>query len=538
MKIHRSLLAVIALFLSIGCTELVDRSYDRIIAEQFDATDQDLASLVGSAYINWRDVILNWDGFHRAQELSADQLVIPARPNGWVDGGVYRRIHEHKWTSDEGIVVQVWNRAYAGITNCNRIIYQIESNIIPIDPEALESTISELKVLRASYYYVLLDLYGNVPIITQFDVPVGFLPEQSSRREVYDFIVGELVENVDHLSESNDQSTYGKFNKWAGYALLAKLYLNAEVYKSEAEWEKAIQAADMVINSGLYALEASQRNVFVTNNENSKEIIFAIPFDENYVTEWNAFDLHMQTLQPGSQATYNLISTPWGGICAIPQFIDTYDPDDLRLINGWIQGPQLTASGEPIIASLGTLAGQPLSFVNEVPGIDYSEEIHGYRLGKFEIKQNANVQLSNDWPLLRYADVLLMKAESLLRLGNIEEAAALVTEVRERNFPQNPEKASVSGADLLGGSNYSYGLDNRQENTVEGGDDIKFGRFLDELSWEFAQEGRRRQDLIRFGVFTTKSWLNHSPNGDDKILFPLPRIALNTNPNLTQNPGY
>lgn len=538
MKIHRSLLAVIALFLSIGCTELVDRSYDRIIAEQFDATDQDLASLVGSAYINWRDVILNWDGFHRAQELSADQLVIPARPNGWVDGGVYRRIHEHKWTSDEGIVVQVWNRAYAGITNCNRIIYQIESNIIPIDPEALESTISELKVLRASYYYVLLDLYGNVPIITQFDVPVGFLPEQSSRGEVYDFIVGELVENVDHLSESNDQSTYGKFNKWAGYALLAKLYLNAEVYKSEAEWEKAIQAADMVINSGLYALEASQRNVFVTNNENSKEIIFAIPFDENYVTEWNAFDLHMQTLQPGSQATYNLISTPWGGICAIPQFIDTYDPDDLRLINGWIQGPQLTASGEPIIASLGTLAGQPLSFVNEVPGIDYSEEIHGYRLGKFEIKQNANVQLSNDWPLLRYADVLLMKAESLLRLGNIEEAAALVTEVRERNFPQNPEKASVSGADLLGGSNYSYGLDNRQENTVEGGDDIKFGRFLDELSWEFAQEGRRRQDLIRFGVFTTKSWLNHSPNGDDKILFPLPRIALNTNPNLIQNPGY
>jgi len=538
MKIHRSLLAVIALFLSIGCTELVDRSYDRIIAEQFDATDQDLASLVGSAYINWRDVILNWDGFHRAQELSADQLVIPARPNGWVDGGVYRRIHEHKWTSDEGIVVQVWNRAYAGITNCNRIIYQIESNIIPIDPDALESTISELKVLRASYYYVLLDLYGNVPIITQFDVPVGFLPEQSSRGEVYDFIVGELVENVDHLSESNDQSTYGKFNKWAGYALLAKLYLNAEVYKSEAEWEKAIQAADMVINSGLYALEASQRNVFVTNNENSKEIIFAIPFDENYVTEWNAFDLHMQTLQPGSQATYNLISTPWGGICAIPQFIDTYDPDDLRLINGWIQGPQLTASGEPIIASLGTLAGQPLSFVNEVPGIDYSEEIHGYRLGKFEIKQNANVQLSNDWPLLRYADVLLMKAESLLRLGNIEEAAALVTEVRKRNFPQNPEKASVSGADLLGGSNYSYGLDNRQENTVEGGDDIKFGRFLDELSWEFAQEGRRRQDLIRFGVFTTKSWLNHSPNGDDKILFPLPRIALNTNPNLTQNPGY
>ncbi|MDN3670700.1 RagB/SusD family nutrient uptake outer membrane protein [Echinicola jeungdonensis] len=524
---------------SVSCIELKEESYDRIIADQFESTEEDLASLVGSAYVNWRDVMLQWDGLHRAQEVSADQLVIPARPNGWVDGGVYRRIHEHKWTTDDGIVVQNWNRSYSGITNCNRVIYQIESGIVPVSDELKATTLAELKVLRASYYYVLIDLYGNVPIVTEFDVPVGFLPEQSNRTEVYNFIISEITENIDLLSEENDQSTYGTFNKWAAYALLAKMYLNAEVYTGTPAWDKCLEACDAIINSGAgYALEGNQSDVFRTENEGSPEIIFAIPFDENYVTEWNAFDLHMQTLQPGNQATYNLQNTPWGGICAIPQFIDTFDPDDSRLKRNWIQGQQYKANGDPIYCSLGSLVGEPLAYINELPGIDYSEEIHGFRLGKFEIAQDAKVQLSNDWPLFRYADILMMKAESLLRTGNAEAAAALVTEVRSRNFTANPEKATVTGQELMEGSRYAYGLQNQQEETFEGGADIMYGRFLDELGWEFAQEGRRRQDLIRFGVFTEKSWLNHKPNGDYRALYPIPRLALNTNPNLQPNPDY
>jgi len=538
MKKTTYLLILSITILFSGCLELKDTSYNQLIAEQFDPTEDDLAALVGSAYVNWRDVILNWDGFHRSQELAGDQLVIPARPNGWVDGGVYRRYHEHRWTPDDGIVVSVWNRAFAGITNCNRIIYQIESGGIPLDPTLIESTIAEVKVLRASYYYVLLDMYGNVPIITDFDVPQGFLPDQRTRREVFDFVVEELRENADKLTEESNRRTYGKFNKWAAYTLLSKIYLNAEVYTGSPMWEECRDLTAIIINSGTYSLEALQSNVFITNNENSREIIFAIPFDENYVTEWNAFDLHMQTLQPANQATYNLIGTPWGGICAIPQFIETYDEDDLRLTRGWIKGQQYSAAGDILRGSLGAFAGQPLVYINELPGIDYSEEIHGFRLGKFEIKQNALVQLSNDWPLLRYADVLLMHAESELRLGNSETAAAIVSEVRARNFPDNPNKAEVSGEELLQGSSYAYGLQNQQQTTFEGGADIMYGRFLDELGWEFAQEGRRRQDMIRFGAFTTKSWLNHRPNGLDKRIYPLPRIALNTNPNLVQNPGY
>ncbi|TWW00742.1 RagB/SusD family nutrient uptake outer membrane protein [Chitinophaga pinensis] len=521
-----------------SCTKLKDDSYNQIIAGQFEPTAQDLASLVGAAYVNWRIVLNGWNGYARIQEATSDEAVVPARPNGWVDGGIYRRLHEHKWTSDDDVTINTWGRTYAGITNCNRVIYQLESGAIPVT-SGKEETLAELKVLRASYYYVLCDVYGNVPVVTDFNVPDGFLPEQRTRKEVYDFIIKEIKDNISLLSDKNDKSTYGKFNKWAAYALLAKMYLNAEVYTGTAAWSDCITACDAIINSGKgFILEPIQRNLFVTENENSKEIIFALPFDETYVTDWNAFDIHMQTLQPASQATYNLKSTPWGGICAIPQFINTFDPDDARYRDNWIKGQQYSAAGEPLNCTMGAYTGKPLAFVNEVPGIDLSEEIHGFRLGKFEIKQNANVQLSNDWPLFRYADILMMKAESLLRDGKAAAAADLVTEVRRRNFTDHPEKAIVTAADLVKGSVYNYGLRNHLNQTIEGGDNVQYGRFLDELGWEFNQEDRRRQDMIRFKVFTKKAWFSHSPNGDYRTLFPIPRIEINKNGNLKQNTGY
>lgn len=427
---------------------------------------------------------------------------------------------------------------YAGINNCNRVLYQIESGSIPVT-EGKEETIAELKVLRASYYYMLCDLYGNVPIMTKYDVPEGFIPEQSTRQQVFDFVIQEVTENMNLLSEEKGGMAYGRFNRWAAWALLAKMYINAEVYTGTARWQECIDACNKIIETGLFDLDANQRDVFATNNENAKEIIFALPFDDQYVTDWNAFDIHMQTLQPANQATYNLSSGPWGGICAVPQFIDTFDEDDTRLAENWIQGDQFSADGELLNCTMGAMSGKPLSYINEVPSIADSEEIHGVRHGKFEIAMGARVQLSNDWPLFRYADILMMKAESLLRTGNADAAAIIVTQVRERSFRSKPEKAIVTGPQLQEGSVYDYGRrDNLVPHTFEGGADIQYGRFLDELGWEFNQEGRRRQDMIRFGVYTTKSWFSHSPNGDYRSLLPIPRSQREKNPNLKQNDGY
>jgi hypothetical protein len=541
IKVGRFTAITLLIIMVASCTKLDDQSYNTIISSRFSATEEDLAALAGAAYVNWRDVLTQWNGLYRAQEVSGDGMLTPARPNGWVDGGVYRRIHEHKWTTDDDIVVNTWSRTYSGITNCNRVIYQIEEGIIPVSEPDKTAVVAEMKLLRASYYWVLCDFFGNVPIVTDFNVPLGYLPEQNTRKEVYDFIVKELTDNIPLVSADNNQKTYGKFNQWAGHALLAKVYLNAEVYSGTAQWEKCIQECDSIINSVSttgFALEANHKDVFKTENENSKEIIFAIPYDEKYNPEWNAFDIHMQTLQPEQQATYNLQFSPWGGVCAVPQFINSFDTDDARYKDDYIMGQQYASNGDSLFCTLGEYKGQPLSYINEVPGVDYSEEIHGFRLGKFEIAMGITSRLSNDFPLFRYADVLLMKAECLLRTGHEDDAAAIVTQVRERDFKSNPSKATVTGAELLGGSNYDYGLRNHLETTEEGGADITYGRFLDELGWEFCQESRRRTDMVRFGVFTKKSWLSHSPNGDYRALFPLPRPEIDKNSNLTQNPGY
>ncbi|MBL4561622.1 MAG: RagB/SusD family nutrient uptake outer membrane protein [Labilibaculum sp.] len=530
---------VIMLFvgISISCTELKDDSYGNVVSAQYNPqTEADISYLINAAYVAWRETMLLWNGVVRGQELCADQDIIPARGNGWVDGGIYKRWHQHNWTTDDDSAWQPWTRTYMGINTCNRLLSQIEDGAIGVEGEAKVRLVSELKVLRASYYYILVDFFGNVPLVTDFkDLS---LPQQSTRVEVFDFIVTEITDNVDNLSETSRGYYYGRFNKWAAYTLLAKMYLNAEVWTGTAHWADCIAACNEIIgfaeSTGEYALEDNQKDVFITNNENSKEIIFALPFDEIYVTDWNAFDFHLYTLASENQATYNFTNVPWGGVCVIPQFIDSFDPDDARLKENFISGQQYTASGEILNRSDN---GEPLVYGKEVPSVDYSTNYDGYRWGKFEYAMGITNRLSNDWPLFRYADILLMKAEALMR-DNKPGAGALVTRVRERVFKSNPVKAAISDVDLLTGCVYDYGRRDTDETTHEGGFDIQYGRFLDELGWEFTQEGRRRQDMIRFGVFTTKSWFSHSTSSNYRNLYPIPNQAILTNSNLNQNPGY
>jgi len=521
-----------------SCTDLKDESYGQVVSTKYQPkTEADISYVVNAAYIPWRQTMLLWQGVVRSQELCADQDVIPARLGiGWVDGYIYKRWHQHTWTTEDEGVLNGWERTFEGITACNRVLSQIEDNVINVEGETRQRLISELKVLRASYYYVLVDLYGNVPVITDFKNVD--LPEQSTRKEVFDFIIREVTDNIDYLSDDARGYYYGRFNKWAAHTLLAKMYLNAEVWAGEAMWNECVAQCNTVIthaeNSGDYSLEDDVNAPFVTANENSKEIIFALPFDEIYVTDWNAFDFHLYTLAPESQATYGFTARPWGGVCAIPQFIKTFDPDDRRLAEWYISGQQYDAAGNIIMRSDGN---GPLVYEVDVPSIDASDVDDGLRWGKFEYAPGITNRLSNDFPLFRYADILMMKAEALLRDGK-PGAGALVTQVRERAFREHPEKAVVTDEQLKAGSCYDYGRRDEYENSTQGGSDITYGRFLDELGWEFCQEGRRRQDMIRFNAFTTRSWFSHDKSDPTKNLYPIPNKVLLTNNKLHQNPGY
>ena len=161
---------------------------------------------------------------------SSDEACVPHKGPDWEDGGQWLRMHRHEFFDGEGVFGNVWNFCYGGINTCNRLIATFETSGAS-NPNA-PAFISELKVLRAYYQLILLDVFGNVPILETFDVPDGFLPATEDRQTVYNWVESELTTNVPNLSKRVDLSTYGRMNYYVGQAMLATLYLNAEVYTS------------------------------------------------------------------------------------------------------------------------------------------------------------------------------------------------------------------------------------------------------------------------------------------------------------------
>jgi len=515
-----------------------DNDLDEIVYS--DVTEQtytytDAYKAMGIVYANMRS-LYSHTNYYMAQETSADGIVMPANASGWDDGGIYKRMHLHTWNSENPQMSEMWNSLYRGVLNANRIIEQLESGKVPA-PSGVskEALIAEMKVARAFFYWLILDNFGNAPLVTTV---TSELPENTPRAEIYRFVVDEITQALPNLNEITDQAMYGRFNKWGAKALLANVYLNAQVYTGEAKWEDGITQCNDIINSGKYSLDGNYRNVFETLNEDSPEVIFAVPFDENVAT---GFSSHMFSWHGALKDKVNMQATPWGSGSAmgVSQFIDTYDPADERLADTWLMGPQYAADGVTPLKGTYDQAGKPLVFTKDLPDGLYTGEAEGFRMNKFEVKEGARGSLSNDFPFFRYAQVLLMKAECLLRTGRSDEAAQLVSQVRQRAFKENPEKAIITGNELLENSSYNYGYVENYEIVDKGNTAaVPFGRLYDELGREFAWEAYRRRDMIRFGTYTTKSWLSHKPVGDYRALFPIPQQAINSNPKLVQTEGY
>ncbi|UII26161.1 RagB/SusD family nutrient uptake outer membrane protein [Fulvivirga maritima] len=530
MKLIRIKGWMVTLILTIifsSCTDMDEKIYDEVSANDTHFTVDDLPTIIAPGYIQMRNVYWQWEGILDLYEESSDLIVTPARVGiGW--GDLYLTMHKHTYGPTINHGNNLWQRVYAGINECNKSIYIIENLE---DAGNVDAEINELRALRAFYYYLLYDNFRNVPIVTEYDVPDGFLPEQAEGDAVYTFIETELLEAMPYLREENTIETYGRFTVWAAKMTLAKLYLNSEIYLGQERWGDAMEQVDDIIESGNFSLLGTYAENFAVENENNQEEIFSIPFDSQY----SSVNTHypQKTLYQLSAQTYDM-PEPWGGSCAIPQFIDTYDEDDSRLQDSWLGGLQYTSSDEPLMDG-----DHQFEYTNYLTSADSAYYWEGYRFVKYEIPVGWTVAPGNDIPFFRFADALMIKAECLLRTGNADEAAQIVTQIRERNFRSNPAKATVTGAELQGGSTYEYGeYIEGQIVDYEGGDDIQYGRFLDELAWEFVGEHHRKQDLIRFGVYTTKSWLQKKPSDPFRIVFPIPEVQRNSNPNLVQNPGY
>ena len=203
-----------------------------------------------------------------------------------------------------------------------------------------------MKIVRALWYLWLIDMWGNVPIVDRFDVPEGYLPSTNSRKEVYNFIEKEINENIPNLTKEKSSITYARADYWTAKAILAKLYLNAEVYTGVAENKKALYPCNDIINTNILSMTNTYSENFISKNESSTEAIFAIPFDDIY-TPWG-WILPLVSLHYASQQTFNLTNGPWNGLSVQTEFFYMYEDDDIRKQNNFFGG-QYTSTGEPLI---------------------------------------------------------------------------------------------------------------------------------------------------------------------------------------------
>lgn len=519
-----------------SCSNNLDEKvYSLVTEETYNYSTVDFHPTVASVYSYLR--FIGHDNYWATQELTGDCIVNPPNSSGWDDGGTYRMLHYHKWTSEQNHVRVMWEKFYQGVVLCNTVIDQIEKGVLPApSDDEKRKGLAELRAVRAYYNWLICDNFGDAPLLK---TRTSELPEKSSRKDIYQFIVDELKEVIPDLDEQQGGNMYGRINKWAGMTLLANVYLNAKVYIGEEHWQDCLDICDQIITSSPCGLSENYNASFrATGTESSKEILFTIPFDKTLA---GGQSIHMFSWHGELQKKFKLEATPWGSGSgmALTQFIDTYDENDTRLTDTWLMGDQYTPEGELLLCTY-DMKGQPLSYIKDVKDGNYTNETDGYRMFKFEVLEGTTGSSDTDFPLHRYSEVLLMKAECLLRLGK-PGAGDLVTEVRRRNFKDNPEKAVVTDNDLKANSSYQYGTVINYVNQHNGDQSpIEFGRLLDELGWEFAWEMHRRRDLIRFGIYTKKNWLSHDAagEGDYRTVFPIPETALTSNPQLTQNPDY
>ena len=527
----------------VGCTDLDEKVYSVIASEQHTFTQEELDHTIAPVYSSLRTVYWGWFGLSDIMDMSSDVWGVPKRPGiGW--GDLYVPMHKHQLNSEMGFFEVNWDNNYAGVNACNKILANeaIASNT---------SIVAQVRAYRALYYYNLFDLYRNIPLDTTYVHENGWTPDQATPETTFNWIESELKEWADKCPSTVEM---GKINKYAAHMLLAKLYLNHNAWfkdDSDKSWyRKSLEEIQKVTKSGVFALASNYNDNFKEDISSSKEIIFGIPLENNYAGGNYMANLWIHN---AGRTRWNFAGWATGGGIVFPQFLDIYEEEDTRMENTWTGGQQYAEDGSAILVD-----GEPLVYTRELHSIDNPGcfPFESYRLVKYEILSGDYGTSYDDVPYFRYADALMMEAECYLRLGENEDyAAQLVSQVRARNFKDNPSKATVTAAYLKGGSKYNYGHREDQGASVdehnwiiteEGGDDIEFGGLLDEYAKEFVCEAHRRDELIRFNikgtnmnVYNGKSWFckdaTTDRNGD---IFPIPKKALQGNLKLKQNPGY
>ena len=432
-------------------------------------------------------------GLYHHSELTTDESVC-----GWNDQTI-KNFHWMNWTTDDTFIYAFYSRIFMQVSAANEFIREAQASNVAFSNK--EEYIAEARVLRAIAYFHAIDNFGNVPFADETSV-VGAFPEQIKRADLFTWLENELKDLIDNSALAAPRGNgYARADKGVAKFLLAKLYLNAQVYTGTARWNDCAAVLKDLMDDG-YSLHTTSAGTFspyqelflADNNRCSDEIIFAIEQDGVNTTSYGATN-YLIFASTGGEMDPDLmgISSGWGGLRTTPEFYDKFSSGDARNLF-------YTEKNQKSIDDIGEFTNGYgfMKFRNRTSDGGYGKE-KGF--------------VDTDFPMMRYADVLLMAAECQLN------------------------GASIDGLNSINLVRARAGLTPLTQLSAQS--------VIDERGRELYQECWRRSDLIRFGLFTSGynwQWKGNVKEGRDveshRTLFPIPDSDRLANTGLEQNPGY
>ncbi|MEZ5013576.1 MAG: RagB/SusD family nutrient uptake outer membrane protein [Chitinophagales bacterium] len=442
------------------------------------------------------------------QELPTDEALC-----AWNDPGI-PELNKQQWSSTNSFTNAMYYRIYFQIPLCNEFINQAsdanmaDRGFSDADQTKIREYRREARFLRALSYYHAMDLFGSVPFVTEEDGVGAFYPSQISRSDLFDYIESELLDLATTLPAPRTNE-YARADQACVWALLARMYLNAEVYTGTERYADAATYAKKVVDEGGYNLEPVYDHLFFADNDQSNEVIFPVTFDGLFTQTFGGTTFLTHSTVGGNMSdidsSYFGIQFGWGGNRSTPEFATLFpDTDDARNM--------FFTDGQTLVFSDNTELG---NFQVGWPIAKWRNYTQGGEVGSDLTGNYVDI----DFPMFRLAEVMLIYSECAARgYGDMATGIDYVNQIRERAYGDAlHDVATITPQDIL-----------------------------DERGRELEFEGYRRTDLIRFGQFTGGSYLWAFKGGEytgvatdaHLNLYPIPNADVVANPNITQNPGY
>lgn len=472
--------------------------------------------------------------FINLQECGTDEFA-----STWLTGEQTTGLTYLSWDANDAWVSDMYYRLYYNIALCNEFLRNANAASFSGDEEVrMKEYKAEVRFMRALFYYHALDLYRNIPMVTEND-PVGsFIPPRATPQETFDYIESELKDCVSDLLPASS-CPYGQASQGAAYTLLAKLYLNSEVYTGVAKYAECKDACEQVMNMG-YSLASDYFSLFnADNDKRTNEIIFALPVSAEHTVSWGSSTY----MVCGQLSMSNANQTPgdfgatsgWSEFRLRSQFVDKFNEGDI-----YAHGEEATGDKRARFFTNGQ-SKDVTSMTDETTGY-LSEKWSNKKDDGTDASNTGNDGADTDYPLFRLSDVYLMYAECVARIkGTNWDDWNGGTDASDPAVIASRKKGAIYWINLV--RERAGASDVWSSNFAD--DDALLQFILDERARELYHEGYRRTDLIRFGQFTTNKyiwqWKGGTHDGqavDSKYnIYPIPNTELTANPNL-HNDNY